>query len=220
MIANYKMQSICSPCGQFLGAEFLLDKNSTSNPVTDEKFVTLIKDYKSTIDFLNRLTNKVKNCLAFRNFFFNKKVFFNVEINHLWEEEVVSSIIKSNVVLSKYNIDLVAEITERDLDIDLVFLRSQIKILSDENVVIAADDMDLKADVRTTLAKEGLFQILKLEWDVGTHNLIKNFIDHNPRQKIVLERVEQLNDISELIYSSNIWGVQGFHFCKGIPVDI
>lgn len=218
---NYKLQNIYNLDGKHIGAELLLNKGNLSECDFTFQLNSVMNNHVCFINLLDRLEVKVKNDSRFRNEFYKKKIFVNIDACQLKIKNVLKKINEANKSLLQNNINLIIELTERIEDSDVNIIKKCLKWLTKRGIVTAVDDLNLDYDCRLDLALDGDCEIVKLEWESGQVEKIKDYILKFRNKKIILERVECLNEvISELELIKEIWGIQGFHFCKGKAVQI
>ncbi|MFB2779598.1 hypothetical protein ACE017_10530 [Shewanella mangrovisoli] len=194
-----------------IGAELLLDFNylleqGVSHAEIND-IISLGEAAHDAIDYASQLANK-------------GIVFINLERSNLCDVKILNRVITLNEVLSTIGVQLVVEITERNYCGRCFRIIQALTYLKSFDVKLACDDYNFIGreqgvyDVKLLL----YYDYIKLEMPVGEDdvNSMNEFVEYYGTEKnIILEKIEvneQLNNVN----LNNVWGLQGFAYCKGI----
>ncbi len=212
----YKAQKIMSLNGNMIGVEILMDPKKTDN----KKYENILKDYRYTLSLVSRIINALKYNKKLRRSSYGISLFINVEFEHLKYIKLLTLIIKLQLDCIKYGSRLVIEITERQPKNITNAHFNALKMLREMQVLIAVDDFDIKCDYRYDLLNSGYFDIIKIEWVSDKAFDIELFLSEFRNYRVVIEKVEDIRMLDVIHKPNEIWGVQGFCFCKGMSIEI
>ena len=216
---EYKYQRICSLQGHVLGYELLIDPVSTMSCSDLNVYEEVISNYKYTLSLFERLSVKLDKGMISRDELIGKRIFINVEIEHLNFVEIIRAIDELSTKLARFGGGLVIEITERVPRLSSQSYTYALDFLRMVGVTLAVDDLNISEDYRHDLVKKGFFDFVKLEWDVEKRKEIVSFISNHSSFNIILERVEDSAEVrSSFSEMGEVWGLQGFYCCRGVPV--
>lgn len=144
---------------------------------------------------------------------FNPKRFFvNIERNHLCNPHLLRKAALVSKELFLNDVELVLEITERNPCGKCNRVLSGLRFLKDVGVSLAIDDYNIyNGDFRTPEVLSGMYDYIKIEMPMNEHEQqcfnsfsLRYAKEH---QKIILERVENIDDVKELVRP---FGLQGY----------
>ncbi|MEZ9548919.1 MULTISPECIES: hypothetical protein [Vibrio] len=147
-------------------------------------------------------------------------IFINLERSNLCDVKILRRIVTLNERLNLAGVKLVVEITERNNCGRCCRIVQGLSYLKSCDIKLASDDYNFighKLDVYDTELLL-FYDYIKLEMPVGEAdiNRMNEFIEYyGTEKKIVLEKIER----NEQLYNvslDNVWGLQGFAYCKGI----
>ena len=218
---EYKYQRICSLNGEVLGGELLVDPERTFFGDRYDVYDEVITNYRYTLSLVKRIIYKLDENMLTHRKLYRVNMFINLELEHLNFIEVIEAIDELNSKLMQVGSRLIVEVTERIPNLSASTYTYALKFLRSHGVSLAIDDLDIKFDHRLSLVDEGYFDFIKLEWDVILSEEIGTFISENKYSNIILERVEDVSEVKNSLNGlSYVWGLQGFYYCKGIPIFI
>ncbi|ASK68958.1 hypothetical protein CF168_08765 [Shewanella bicestrii] len=190
-----------------LDFNFLLERGVSHTEIND--IISLGEAAHSAIDYASQLTSK-------------GVVFINLERSNLCDVKILNRVINLNKMLNTLGVQLVIEITERNYCGRCLRIIQGLTHLRSFDVKLACDDYNFighelgARDVELLL----YYDYIKLEMPVGEAdvNRMNEFIKYyGSDKKIILEKIEeneQLNNVD----LDNVWGLQGFAYCKGIQL--
>ncbi|QYJ86039.1 hypothetical protein K0I73_18090 [Shewanella mesophila] len=206
--------NIADKQGSILGAELLLDFNFLSERGASHAEV-------NDIIVLGEAANGAIDCASQFTRFTNKKVIFiNLERSNLCDVKILRRVVTLNESLNLVGVKLVVEITERNYCGRCCRIVQGLTYLKSCDIKLACDDYNFIGHELGAYDTELLlfYDYIKLEMPVGEAdvNRMNEFIEYyGTDKKIILEKIEvneQLNNVS----LDNVWGLQGFAYCKGI----
>ncbi|HHQ4663895.1 TPA: EAL domain-containing protein [Aeromonas veronii] len=144
---------------------------------------------------------------------FNPQRFFvNVERNHLCNPQLLRKAVLVSKELFLNDVELVLEITERNPCGKCNRVLSGLRFLKEAGVSLAVDDYNIySGDFRTPEVLSGIYDYIKIEMPMNEHErqCFNSFSLRyaQERQKIILERVENIDDVKVLVRP---FGLQGY----------
>lgn len=212
---EFKTQQIRNVHGGVLGHEVLLSFDKLTSLETSYFFKKLIIDTYTTKVLVRKLNENIEQLKFLSNY-----IFINVERTHLCDNHLIGEIIKLNGSFKKYDVTLVIEVTERDYCGACPRIIDGILSLKSSNIMLAIDDYDIYKDVHVDFLYEdkiiSLFDIIKINIpDERSVSTFKNFVS-NCSQRVIVEMVETEAHLNYVKNRSDIWGIQGFIYDKGV----
>lgn len=220
---SYKEQLIFSNSLSALGCEILIDFDSIQyasdflSKFSNSDLKTSIIKYDSMLSgVLNYCLENIERYIlsSFRY------IFINMEVSSLCNVSSLSLISYVQQKLFLHGIELVVEITERNNCKSCTRVFDGINYLVSNGIILAADDFDyIGSDFRLRGLKSLMYTFVKLEFPQNKSdedkffNMIKFCNDLGVN--VIIERIEDVLTIENPLFK-NIWGLQGFAFCKGI----
>ncbi|MGL5668561.1 MAG: hypothetical protein ACRDD9_20835 [Shewanella sp.] len=213
-IFSTKVISVDSIAGKresIVGAElllnfyFLLERGISHTEIND--FITLGEAAHGAIDCASLLAGK-------------GVVFINLERSNLCDVKILNRVINLNETFKNFGVQLVVEITERNYCGKCYRIIQGLTFLKSFDIKLACDDYNFIGhnigvnDVELLL----FYDYIKLEVPVGEADIDKmnEFIEYyGSEKKIILEKIE-VNEQLTNVNLDNVWGLQGFAYCKGI----
>lgn len=196
-----------------LGSELLIDiPESISAGLMNEQIEKLISSggvVHDTIDAAPLLWNK-------------KRVFINIERNNLCDVRVLKKILMLCENLKLAGVELVIEVTERDFCGNCPRIVEGLTHLKLKGISLACDDYEYINTTPGVNDKELLlyYDYIKLEIPREKSRVEKfnKFIhQYGLKKKIIIERIETTEQVDALDLN-NVWGLQGFLYCKEISI--
>lgn len=206
-IMEYKHTNI------LLGAEILVDFHKSA----------CLGSTEEVLEKLVSLGNAAHKSLDYASTFLNSSlVFVNMERSNLCDVKILKRICDLSKRLSILGVELVIEITERDFCFSCTRIMEGLSYLKMEKVLLASDDFDyINNDFKEPGSELNLFyDYVKVEVPLNIENkeCFDDFVNtHYQSKKIIIERIENINQLQSLD-TNKIWGLQGFLFCKGVPL--
>ncbi|KAA8596184.1 hypothetical protein F0Z19_5065 [Vibrio cyclitrophicus] len=226
---NYKLESIVDSVKNIIGYECLV--NIIWLSVEDAKFL-FEKELNSPflfLDLLKRLNAKLNSTSnqELTSLLKDKKLFINIERSCVCNRIIVNEIINFKDNLKALNIDLVLEVTEREISVCWACpeIYSALKELSENNVKLAADDYDIyDSDFRES--ELFIYDYVKVEVPINKkqENKLNLFLNSSQNNfNVIIERIQSQSDFHRVLYKrtrTNLSGYQGFLFGKSLNADI
>ncbi|WP_421224192.1 EAL domain-containing protein [Aeromonas enteropelogenes] len=193
-----------------VGYEVLLNLSPAfiSSLGAHDKFILNGCALEHTLNFLHR-TPKSKS--------YGKKIFINIDRSNLCNKIFLRKIVALfNSLHQRYNIELVIEITERNICGFCLSIAEGMSFLVKNGVSLAVDDFDIySGDFRCLEVDLDMYKYIKIEVPKTEeeYSLLDSFINDNKKGRIVIERIEsqeQLNNINV----QEIYACQGYFFHK------
>lgn len=196
-----------------LGSEILVDFSKSAHLGTSEE----------ALDTLILLGNAANKSLDYASTFIKSSLLFvNMERSNLCDIKVLKRIIDISKKLASLGVELVIEITERDFCSSCTRVIEGLSYLKMEKVSLARDDFDyMNLDFKSAGSELKLYyDYVKVEMPLNKaeYSYFNDFLaTHYQSKKIVIERIENKTQLKSLDIDK-IWGLQGFLFCRGIPL--
>ncbi|WP_421204630.1 hypothetical protein [Aeromonas enteropelogenes] len=194
-----------------LGYEVLLNFNPDfiSSLGGHDKYILNGCALEHTLNYLHKTPKKDS---------YGKKIFINVDRSNLCNKIFLRKIVAlSNTLYHKYDIELVIEITERNLCGFCSSISEGMLFLVQNKISLAADDFDIyNGDFRDSEVNIGMYRYIKIEAPTTATGIavLNKYIKNNKHRNIILERVEHHHQL-EYIYTDKIFAYQGYLFDKG-----
>lgn len=206
----FKMQKIVTFGGDVIGYEILLDFQKAQQEMKDGVLVytQAINDGRSLDYLLNIMLTKKPTVSG-------KKMFINVERMNLCNKMLLRKIVATARHLqTKYDIDLVVEITERNPCGYCVNVMHGLLYLKKSHVSLAADDFDIyRGDFREKEIDTGLYDFIKVDMPKSQLEAVRlNEFIHKRNENIIVEMVENHEKIMFFGVSGRVYGYQGFAY--------
>lgn len=204
-MSNYKFkaQSIVNVDGEVIGKEILLYGSSICQLTFLQKDVLF-----ESLNAAELLESK-------------GSVFVNLERNLLCDTNLLRKIHLVSKRLNDRGVDLVIEITERNICGTCSKIQEGLHTLHRNNVSLAIDDYDyLSDDFRHEELNMNIYRYIKVNTPLNDseYNKLSAFSLEHKNTNIIIERIETEKDL--LLNSPiNPWGIQGFLFCRGIKIE-
>ncbi|MFM5316185.1 EAL domain-containing protein [Aeromonas veronii] len=203
-----KFEKIVSWHNDILGYEILLDFDHAR-----KNGEGLLAEYKKGMLDSSATEYTLSQLVRVGGMGFNPKRFFvNIERNHLCNPLLLRKAALVSKELFLNDIELVLEITERNPCGKCIKMLNGLRFLKDSGVSLAVDDYDIyNGDFRTPEVLAGVYDYIKIEMPMNEHErrcfnaFSLQFAQE--RQKIILERVEYLDDVKALVRP---FGLQGY----------
>ncbi|MDV7105983.1 EAL domain-containing protein [Vibrio sp. TH_r3] len=226
---GYKLESIVNSNKGIIGYECLINVSQLS--VTDALRIFEV-EFNAPFLFLNllqRITNDLKadNNGELQSLLTDKKLFINIERSCVCNRVVINQIVHFKNHLKDLNIELVLEVTERELSICSACqeISSGLLELSINQVNLAADDYDVYAD-DFRAAELSVYDYVKIEAPKTDYEYeqLKSFLQiSNNKFNIIIERVESqavFNRVCNAEIAARLQGYQGYTFGKSVALNI
>ena len=205
-MSNYKFkaQSIVNVDGEEIGKEILLHGSSFCHLTFLQKDVLF-----ESLNAAELLENK-------------GSVFVNLERNLLCDTSLLQEIHLTSKRLNDRGIELVMEITERNICGICSKIQKGLHTLHRNNVSLAIDDYDyLSDDFRYEELNMKIYKYIKVNTPLNDseYNKLSAFSLKHKNTNIIIERIETE---SFLLLNAPMkpWGMQGFLFCRGIEIKV
>lgn len=204
-----KFEKIVSWHNDILGYEILLNFDHARKCGEG-----ILAEYKKGMLDLSVTEYTLSKLMCIDGFGFNSKRFFvNIERNHLCNVQLLRKAALVSKELFLNNIELVLEITERNPCGKCIKVLNGLHFLKNAGVSLAVDDYDIyNGDFRTPEVLAGVYDYIKIEMPMNEHerqcfNAFSLQFAQQGRQRIILERVEYLDDVKPLVRP---FGLQGY----------
>ena len=157
----------------------------------------------------------------------NKKIFLNIERSCVCNRIIVNEIINFKNYLMTLGIELVLEVTEREVSVcwGCCEIKAGLTELSRNKVLLAVDDYDIyNGDFRSS--ELPIYNYIKIEVpkNENEYQQLDSFIQNSEgKLNIVIERIESQEELTRVIKkdaTTCLSGFQGFVFGKPLPIDI
>ncbi|WP_413282548.1 hypothetical protein [Vibrio sp. MA40-2] len=228
---GYKLEAIVDSDKNIIGYECLVNLRRMS--VDNAKYLFDI-DFNLPFVFLNllkRISNElgreVNEKTELLSLLENRKLFMNIERSCVCNRIIVNEIIQFKNYLKTLHIDLIIEVTEREVSVCWACreITSGLIELSNNKVNLAADDYDIyNGDFR--VSELHIYNYVKIEMPTNEdeyHKLTSFLKVYKNKVNIILERIEsqeEFNRICSKGITANLKGYQGFTFGKSLELKI
>lgn len=204
---NYKFQELVDESGNVIGYEALINAKGIPSSFRDKIYTHELAFPNSTKNLVERLLNKSSEQHAYLS---NKYLFINIERSHLCDQFLLCDIVLLSQHLDTIGCSLVVETTERNRCGQCPEILKGLNFLKGNSILLALDDYDLLSDFRADEACSGLYDFMKVEYNID--NLFElgklKHVDN-----LIVERIESEKD-KQSVLSQNItpWAFQGYLF--------
>ncbi|WP_421247476.1 hypothetical protein [Aeromonas jandaei] len=207
---EFKYEKIVATDGAIIGYEILLNFDKA------KAYGDHVSQYQKSIYDTSATEAAISMLLSNRSIYGARRYFINFERMHLCNKILLRKIALLSKKLHANNIELVLEITERNVCGFCSQIDDGLEFLNDMNVSLAVDDFDIYSeedDFRMPEVLSGIYQYIKIE--VPLNEVQRRQFHHFSSRadisvrKIIVERIEHRNMIAGLAKS---FGFQGYAY--------
>ncbi|MEL3925741.1 EAL domain-containing protein [Aeromonas enteropelogenes] len=207
---DFKFERIVSASGALLGYEILLDfaKAKCSGDIA------CVAQYEKAIHDTSAIEFAISKLLKAKSTLRVNRLFLNFERMHLCHRQLLAKIALLSKELFVNNIELVLEITERDVCGNCEQIRYGLSFLKSAGVSLAVDDFDIyNGDFRVAEVLSGLYDYIKVEAPItaAQRTTFNKFatLSFLKEKKIIMERIENTAMLRGLVIP---FGLQGYAY--------
>ncbi|HAS6289006.1 hypothetical protein BST55_14455 [Vibrio vulnificus] len=207
---SYKIQEMINLEGENIGYEVLIDAEGLSIIKADEIYNKSLMFPHSTQRLIRRLERYINEN---ENDFYGKTLFINLERSHLCDKFLLCDIVILSRKSARKNVNIVIEMTERNICGSCPEVEIGINFLSKNKVLLALDDYELdKCDFRHKELEYDFYNFIKVDFSSlfnhinKLNNLIKNY-----NLNLIVEHIETESERKWVLqYAPKTWAMQGY----------
>lgn len=207
---SYKMQEINNISGENIGYEFLINTEELSDKEACEIYNESLPFPHGTKCFIRRLEHYIEEG---RPELIGKNLFINLERSHLCDKFLLCDIVILFKKSAKKNVNIVIEITERDICGNCKEVKGGLEFLNRNGVPLALDDYDLdNVDFRFIELGSIFYSFIKVDFrSLLTHQIKLEKIIKKHKFKLIIEHVESETERNWIsLHAPDTWALQGY----------
>ncbi|HDY8064182.1 TPA: EAL domain-containing protein [Vibrio vulnificus] len=207
---SYKIQEMINLEGENIGYEVLIDAEGLSIIKADEIYNKSLMFPHSTQRLIRRLEQYINEN---EKEFYGKNLFINLERSHLCDKFLLCDIVILSRKSARKNVNIVIEITERNICGSCPEVETGINFLSKNKVLLALDDYELdKCDFRHKELEYDFYDFIKVSFS-SLFNHIKELDEIITRHnlKLIIEHIETESEKKWILqHVPKTWAMQGY----------
>ncbi len=207
---SYKIQEINSLSGINIGYEVLINAEGLSVKQANEIYNKSLMFPHSTQRLIRRLEHYVEEN---SHELTGKSLFINLERSHLCDKFLLCDIVILSRQAAYKKVNIIIEITERDICGSCSEIRNGIKFLNKNNVLLALDDYQInKNDFRRNELESNVYSFIKVDFvSLSNHQEQLEELLEKYNLKLVVEYIESESDRDWVSrHAPETWALQGY----------
>lgn len=216
---NYKLQEITNLDGINIGYEILIDAKGFSVAQVDEIYNKGLMFPHSAKRLMRRIESYIEDG---GDILSGKNLFVNLERSHLCDKFLLCDIVILSKKSKKKDINLIIELTERDICGKCSKIDEGICFLKNNKVLLALDDYEINEDdFRRDELNANVYNFIKVDFLSIKNNLRSiEAILEKYNLKLIVEYIESERDKEWISKNLKItWALQGYLY-NTFPIKI